>query len=187
MRLQAVLNLVYYISLNMKKYLKYLSYTVIFLFFTSAGIAFALPIARYEQNLFPFVTDKYDLGSTTPSNRWFHIFTKYSSTTALTISDQSTGCAQFDSTGFITSTGVACGSGSGSVVYDWKQQTDTFSVNALTPTSTIPIWIKSTATSSFAGGIEAWGKIGAPYFNATSTTATSTFAKEEVAVDLIQM
>ncbi|OHA26027.1 MAG: hypothetical protein A3D52_01410 [Candidatus Taylorbacteria bacterium RIFCSPHIGHO2_02_FULL_44_36] len=64
----------------------------------------------------------------------------------------------------------------GGAEYDWKQQTDTFSVNALTPTTTIPIWIKSTATSSFAGGIEAWGKIGAPYFNATSTTATSTFA-----------
>src|SRR3989338_7953486 len=63
-----------------------------------------------------------------------------------------------------------------STEYDWKQQTDTFAVNALTPTTTIPIWIKSTATSSIAGSLEAWGKIGSPYFNATSTTATSTFA-----------
>lgn len=74
----------------------------------------------------------------------------------------------------LTRTGSACGAGGGAE-YDWKQQTDTFSVNALTPTTTLPIWIKSTATSSFAGGVESWGKIAAPYFNATSTTATSTF------------
>jgi hypothetical protein len=49
-------------------------------------------------------------------------------------------------------------------------------VNSLTPTTTLSIWIKSTATSTFAGGIESWTKIGAPYFIATSTTATSTFA-----------
>jgi hypothetical protein len=60
--------------------------------------------------------------------------------------------------------------------YDWVQQSNVFGVNSLTPTSTLPIWIKSTATSTFAGGIESWDKIGAPYFNATSTTATSTFA-----------
>src|SRR3989344_2732248 len=59
--------------------------------------------------------------------------------------------------------------------YDWTQQIDTFGVNALTPTTTIPIWIKSTATSTFVGGIESWSKIGAPYFNATSTTIASTF------------
>src|SRR3989344_4894844 len=78
----------------------------------------------------------------------------------------------------LTNTGgvLSLDTSSGIIAHDWKQQTDTFSVNALTPTTTIPIWIKSTATSSFAGGIESWSKIGAPYFNATSTTATSTFA-----------
>ena len=60
--------------------------------------------------------------------------------------------------------------------YDWKQENNVFGVNSLTPTTTIPLQIKSTATSTFLGGIESWSKIGAPYFYATSTTATSTFA-----------
>ena len=59
--------------------------------------------------------------------------------------------------------------------YDWKQALNTFSVNSLTPTTTIPIWIQSTATSTFAGGIESWSKIGAPYFVATSTNANNVF------------
>src|SRR3989338_4132078 len=75
--------------------------------------------------------------------------------------------------------GECAGTGNGSVVsaaYDWLQQSNTFGINSLTPTTTLPIWIKSSATSTFAGGIESWSKIAAPYFNATSTTATSTFA-----------
>ena len=35
--------------------------------------------------------------------------------------------------------------------------------------------INSTGTSTFSGGLEAWRAIAAPYFHATSTTATSTF------------
>jgi hypothetical protein len=57
--------------------------------------------------------------------------------------------------------------------YDWKQQANAYGVNSLTPTSTVPLWIQSTATSTFAGGIESWSKIGAPYFIATSSTAST--------------
>ena len=62
-------------------------------------------------------------------------------------------------------------------LYDWIQSLNTFNITALTPTSTIPLWVQSTATSTFAGGIESWAKIAAPYFIATSTTATSTFPR----------
>ncbi|HEY4496010.1 MAG TPA: hypothetical protein VJC04_01490, partial [Candidatus Paceibacterota bacterium] len=41
--------------------------------------------------------------------------------------------------------------------------------------------VSGTATSTFAGGLEAWGKIAAPYFNATSTTATSTLQGTRIA------
>jgi hypothetical protein len=92
--------------------------------------------------------------------------------TGLTLSGitGSTQCLRVDASGTVSGTGADCKSN------DWSQQTNTFSVNSLTPTTTMPIWIQSTATSTFAGGIESWNKIGAPYFNATSTTATSTFA-----------
>lgn len=65
--------------------------------------------------------------------------------------------------------------GGGSTAYDWLQSSNTFGTNSLTPTTTIPINIKSAATSTFAGGLEAWRQISAPYFQATST-ATSTIA-----------
>lgn len=64
---------------------------------------------------------------------------------------------------------------------DWKQENNIYAVNSLTPTSTIPIEIKSTATSTFNGGIESFTSIGSPFFVATSSTATSTF-KGSVAV-----
>src|SRR3989344_4790819 len=88
----------------------------------------------------------------------------------------STQCLHVDANGVVTGTGSDCGAASGGAAYDWLQQSDTFGINSLTPTTTLPIWIKSSATSTFAGGIESWSKIGAPYFNATSTTATSIFA-----------
>ncbi|MES3030862.1 MAG: tail fiber domain-containing protein [Patescibacteria group bacterium] len=75
-----------------------------------------------------------------------------------------------------TTTITIPGGGGNGISYDWLQQANTFGVLSLTPTSTLPIWIKSTATSTFVGGIESWSKISAPYFNATSTTASSTFA-----------
>jgi hypothetical protein len=117
---------------------------------------------------------KVGIGTTTP-------YTQLSvagniAATGLTLSGitGSTQCLRVDASGIVSGTGADCGTSSGAA-YDWLQQSNTFSVNSLTPTTTIPIWIKSTATSTFAGGIESWDKIGAPYFNATSSTATSTF------------
>jgi len=52
--------------------------------------------------------------------------------------------------------------------------TNAFSQSALAPTTTQNIHISGVGTSTFAGGLEAWRQIAAPYFHATST-ATSTF------------
>lgn len=74
-----------------------------------------------------------------------------------------------------------CGSGSGfsttsadfynSVNRDWKINTN----GLLAPTSTKSIAVNGSATSTFGAGLEAPG-IGSPWYSATSTTATSTFA-----------
>ncbi len=78
---------------------------------------------------------------------------------------------------------IVCGAVNGAIGagYDWQQLSNNFGVNALTPTTTIPIWIKSTATSTYAGDIQlsqlaATKYVETPFINATSTTATSTFA-----------
>ena len=120
---------------------------------------------------------KVGVGTTTPSQELSVQGNGYfSGTLAASSLAGATSCLEAGPDGIITRNGSACGTGTGGAAYDWLQQTDAFGINSLTPTSTIPVWIKSTATSTFVGGIESWSKIGAPYFNATSTTATSTFA-----------
>lgn len=66
------------------------------------------------------------------------------------------------------------GGGGGGASYDWLQEANTFGINSLTPTTTIPIEIKSTASSTYAGGLSSFALLSAPYFDATSS-ATSTF------------
>jgi len=56
----------------------------------------------------------------------------------------------------------------------WQLISNIFGVTALAPTTTVPIAIQSTATSTFTGPIESWNNIAAPYLEATSSTATST-------------
>lgn len=63
----------------------------------------------------------------------------------------------------------------GSFGQSWQLFTNTFSQSALTPTTTQNIHISGTGTSTFRGGLEAWRQIAAPYFHATSTSATSSF------------
>ncbi len=58
---------------------------------------------------------------------------------------------------------------------DWLVTTNIFGQSSLAPTTTRNIAVNGTGTSTFAGGLEAWRSIGAPYFVATSTTGTSTF------------
>ena len=65
-------------------------------------------------------------------------------------------------------------SGGSSFGQAFELSTNTFSQSALAPTTTQNIAITGTGTSTFAGGVEAWRQIAAPYFHATST-ATSTF------------
>ncbi len=54
---------------------------VIGLLLLIAGIAHAAPVAQNFTNIQPFVTDTYDNG--TSSLEWFHVFTKYASTTGI--------------------------------------------------------------------------------------------------------
>lgn len=77
--------------------------------------------------------------------------------------------------GGLTCIATSTPSGGASFGQTWELGTDAFSVTALSPTTSVPIYIKgTTASSTFLGGIESWKLIAAPYFNATST-ATSTF------------
>lgn len=76
--------------------------------------AFALPTTRSEQNIAPFQNDTYSLG--TSILEWLNIFTKYASTSQLTISGlggSGTRCVQTDNLGFLSRASAACGSGSG--------------------------------------------------------------------------
>jgi lysophospholipase L1-like esterase len=61
--------------------------------------------------------------------------------------------------------------------YDWKQENNTYGINSLTPTTTLPLEIKSTASSTFAGGLESFTTVKSGNFVATSASginATST-------------
>lgn len=62
------------------------------------------------------------------------------------------------------------------LIRDWSLTTNIFGQSSLSPTTTQNIAISGTGTSTFAGGLEAWRSIATPYFNATSTSATSTIA-----------
>lgn len=55
----------------------------------TAAIAYAAPSTQNFQNIQPFTTNTYDNG--TAANEWFHTFTKYASTTAISASNLSTG------------------------------------------------------------------------------------------------
>lgn len=67
----------------------------------------------------------------------------------------------------------SCGSGGGSSFgQSWSLITNTFSQSALAPTTTQNIHVSGTGTSTFSGGLEAWRQISAPYFHATSSTAS---------------
>ncbi|XKT74470.1 MAG: hypothetical protein ACJKTH_00010 [Patescibacteria group bacterium UBA2163] len=77
------------------------------------------------------------------------------------------GCFAVNGTCLSTNSGSSFGQA-------FELATNIFSQSALAPTTTQNIAISGTGTSTFAGGLEAWRQIAAPYFQATSTTATST-------------
>ena len=124
---------------------------------------------------------KVGIGTTSPSQELSVQGNGYfSGTLAASSLAGATSCLQAGADGIITRNGSACGTASGSE-YDWKQLADSFGVNALTPTTTIPINITSTATSTFGGGLMSkfgsfWNGLDTSFVTATSTTATSTFA-----------
>ncbi len=157
--------------------------------------ALAIPVAALAvsptqsfQNIVPFVTDKFDNG--TSSLRWLHVFTKYASTTALNIVGQGTGCATFDVNGLLTSTGVACGGAgaspggsSGQLQYNGSGAFAGVSTTTLTGSGVItisnsPVLIgASPAVASLTGGsngqVLGWLS-GIPTWTATSSVAAGT-------------
>lgn len=114
----------------------------------SSSIAYAAPTYRIERTILPETDSTYELGTSTKS--WFRVFSdKFFSPG---ISD---GCAQWSSTE-LTSTGSACGSGSGTI-------------DGSGFAGMMTSWLDSDtlqATSTIIGS----------HFIATSTIATSTFA-----------
>lgn len=66
-------------------------------------------------------------------------------------------CLQTDNTGLIGTSSSACGSGSGGSSADWNQQFN-YNALALTPTTTIPVWIKNAFYASSTGAID--GSVG---------------------------
>ncbi len=88
----------------------------------------------------------------------------------------SESCLQVNSDGTVTTSGAGCGSSFGKT---FELGTDKWGVSALAPTTTVPLLVESTATSTFYGGIEVANLAVPGYatfdtFSATSTTATST-------------
>lgn len=86
----------------------------------------------------------------------------------------SVSCSTFDV--IAASPITITGAGGASFGQTFELTTNVFSQSALAPTTTQNLAINGTGTSTFAGGLEAWRQIAAPYFHATGTTATSTFA-----------
>lgn len=77
----------------------------------------------------------------------------------------------------INGTCISGGGGGGSTFGEaWALTTNIFGQSALAPTTTQNILVNGVGTSTFAGGLSAFRQISSPYFQATSTTATSTFA-----------
>lgn len=86
----------------------------------------------------------------------------------------SVSCSAFDVLG--ASPITITGSAGASFGQTFELTTNIFTQSALAPTTTQNLAVNGTGTSTFAGGLEAWRQVAAPYFHATGTTATSTFA-----------
>ena len=108
----------------------------------------ALPTARYEQNILPFVDNTYDLGSTSPNLRWKNVYTNN-----LRVDGTCTGC----------------GGGGG---LGWASTTVPNS-NSIYSTALSNVGI---GTSSPYSMLSVAGQVVGQNFVATSTTATSTFS-----------
>lgn len=137
------------------KYLKNIGIALGVLAVSIPLFSYAAPVAEIYRSLIPETTNKYYIGTTTPSNiTWLGLFTQNASTTNLTVNGQGAGCAQFSSSGLLTSTGVNCGTGSGGSSFGKTWELSTINGQQyLSPTTTVPIQINSTATSTFNGAL----------------------------------
>jgi len=92
--------------------MKKLLYIILGMVIMSAGTVNALPFFQANQTIVPFQDNKYDLGTTSPTQlRWRNLY--------LVGSD---GCLSLSS-GLVVSSGVACGSGGGSGGGTWATTT----------------------------------------------------------------
>lgn len=127
---------------------------------------FGAPTTRLERTLLPETNNLYDLGTTSPTARnWRNLYLF-----KLLFSTTTTGCATYGAGGELVSTGSACGGAglSGGVAQALTIWTST---TAIAPTTSSPLTVGSitgttTATSTFAGGMEAL------QFGATTGTST---------------
>lgn len=99
------------------------------------------------------------IGSTT--SEVFSIKPSTGASGTFTLSTTTAGCAQFGSAGLLFSTGVSCGTGSGGSTFGQSWE---IVGGFLSPTTTVPIAVTSTGTSTFAGPVAIKG-----YVMATST------------------
>ena len=131
--------------------------------------AYAAPYFRQEAGLVPITDSEYYLGTTTPATKaWKSVITDEVCLTG----DVCRTAWPSLSGGWATTSEAFYWSQN----RDWSVTTNIFSQSTLAPTTTRNIHISGTGTSTNVGGFESWRLISAPYFHATSTTATSTFS-----------
>ena len=117
--------------------------------------AFALPTARYEQSILPFIDNTYDLGSTSPNLRWKNVYTNN-----LRVDGTCTGCG-----------GGGGGLGWASTTVPNSNSIYSTALSNVGVGTTSPNWKLSVAgIGSFDDNVRAG------YFSATSTTATTTLS-----------
>lgn len=135
--------------------------------FSVSSSVFAAPNYTITDSLIPRINNGADLGSTTMSRIWRTVFSNnfYREGT-------SDGCATWSSN-FLTSTGIACGSGGGGGTdVNWAYFNAGANPGGLrTATSGVPVVIGATATSS-QSKLQVTG--GATFDLSTTTNATST-------------
>lgn len=140
------------------------------------AIALAAPSTTFFLNIAPTVTDTYSNG--TSASRWLNFYAKYASTTALTVSGQTTGCAQFDSTGLLTTTNSACGAGT--ISSGTQGQFPFYNANGTTLTATSTLFVTQAGNIGI-GSTTPWGQLsvnpnalgsGVPEFAIGSSTKT---------------
>lgn len=105
-----------------------------------AGVVYAAPTQTFLRNTLPEANNTYDLGSTSPNLRWKNIYT-----TDLNVSGTCTGCGG----------GGSLSGGSPNTLTYWVNGTTVSATSS--PTVGYIVATSTTATSTFAGGLQVNG------------------------------